>query len=87
MPADKIIAEVVKNKVDVVGLSALMTTTVMEMDNILKKLKAKGVPVLTMVGGAVVSQDFADKIGANGYAKDALEAVEKMKRLVKKDMV
>jgi len=87
VPADKIIAEVVKNKVDVVGLSALMTTTVMEMDNILKKLKAKGVPVLTMVGGAVVSQDFADKIGANGYAKDALEAVEKMKRLVKKDMV
>src|SRR3990167_5734707 len=85
VPADKIIAEVVKNKVDVVGLSALMTTTVMEMDNILKKLKAKGVPVLTMVGGAVVNQEFADKVGANGYAKDALEAVEKMKRLVRKD--
>src|SRR3989338_3227148 len=85
VPADKIIAEAIKNKVDAVGLSALMTTTVMEMDNVIKKLKAKGVPVLTMVGGAVVNQEFADRIGANGYAKDALEAVEKMKRLIKKE--
>ncbi len=53
------------------------------MNNVKKRLKAKGVPVLTMVGGAVVNQEFADKIGANGYAKDALEAVEKMKRLIK----
>lgn len=87
VPADRIVEEAVKNKADVVGLSALMTTTVMEMDNILKELKKRGVPALTMVGGAVVNQEFADKIGANGYAKDALEAVEKMKRLVKKDMV
>jgi len=83
VPADKIIAEAIKNKVDAVGLSALMTTTVMEMDNVIKKLKEQGVSVLTMVGGAVVNQEFADRIGANGYAKDALEAVEKMKRLVK----
>ncbi|MBI3753811.1 MAG: hypothetical protein HY266_07215, partial [Deltaproteobacteria bacterium] len=59
--------------------------TVMEMDNVIKRLKAKGVPVLTMVGGAVVNQEFADRIGANGYAKDALEAVDKMKMLVKKE--
>ncbi|MEK7828357.1 MAG: cobalamin-dependent protein, partial [Deltaproteobacteria bacterium] len=85
VPADKIIEEAVKHKVDVVGLSALMTTTVMEMDNVIKRLKAEGVPVLTIVGGAVVNQEFADKIGANGYAKDALEAVEKMKRLVGKE--
>lgn len=85
VPADKIIQEAVKNNVDVVGLSALMTTTVMEMDNVIKRLKAEGVPVLTMVGGAVVNQEFADKIGANGYAKDALEAVDKVKRLVKKE--
>src|SRR3990170_1996978 len=84
VPVDRIVEEAVKNKVDVVGLSALMTTTVMEMDNVLKRLKSKGVPVLTMVGGAVVNQEFADKIGASGYAKDALEAVEKIKRLVKK---
>ena len=85
VPADKIIAEAIKNKVDAVGLSALMTTTVMEMDNVIKKLKEQGVSVLTMVGGAVVNQEFADRIGANGYAKDALEAVEKMKRLIKKE--
>ncbi|MBI5286236.1 MAG: homocysteine S-methyltransferase family protein, partial [Deltaproteobacteria bacterium] len=84
VPADKIVEEAIKHKVDVVGLSALMTTTVMEMDNVIKRLRDKGVPVLTMVGGAVVTQEFADRIGTNGYAKDALEAVEKMKRLAKK---
>lgn len=84
VPADKIISAAITHKVDAVGLSALMTTTVMEMDNVIKRLKAKGVPVLTIVGGAVVSQEFADKIGANSYAKDALEAVEKIKGLIHK---
>lgn len=84
VPSQRIVEEAIRCKVDVVGLSALMTTTVMEMENVLKRLKEKGVPVVTMVGGAVVSQGFADRIGANGYAKDALEAVEKVKRLVSK---
>ncbi|MBI5892956.1 MAG: homocysteine S-methyltransferase family protein [Deltaproteobacteria bacterium] len=83
VPADKIIDEAVKNNVDIVGLSALMTTTVTEMENVIKKLKEKGINVITMVGGAVVTPEFADKIGAASYAKDALEAVEKAKGLIK----
>lgn len=71
-------------KVDAVGLSALMTTTMAEMDNVLKKLKDAGVRTFTMVGGAVVSQDYADRIGADLYAKDAMEAVAKIKKLLKK---
>ncbi len=83
VPGEKIIKEALKNKVDIVGLSALMTTTVMEMDRVIKELKEKGVKVMTMVGGAVVTKEFADKIGADEYGGDALSAVEKMKRMVK----
>jgi 5-methyltetrahydrofolate--homocysteine methyltransferase len=84
VPAEHIVQEAIKNNVDVVGLSALMTTTVTEMENVIRRLKDKGVPVLTMVGGAVVTQEFADKISADGYSRDALEAVEKMKKLIKR---
>ena len=66
-----------------VGLSALMTTTVMEMDNVIKRLKEEGVNVFTMVGGAVVTEEFAENIEASGYAKDAMEAVKKIKGLLK----
>ncbi|HXI10731.1 MAG TPA: hypothetical protein VNK06_08010, partial [Thermodesulfobacteriota bacterium] len=64
-------------------LSALMTTTVMEMDKVIKKLREKGVKVMTIVGGAVVTKEFTDKIGADEYGGDALSAIEKMKRMVK----
>ena len=60
-----------------------MTTTLQQMDVTLKKLRATGVKVFTMVGGAVVSQDYADSIGADIYAKDALEAVAKVKQLLR----
>ncbi|MCR4287472.1 MAG: homocysteine S-methyltransferase family protein [Deltaproteobacteria bacterium] len=82
VPADRIVEEAEKNKVDIVGLSALMTTTVLEMDTIIKKLKDKGIKALTIVGGAVVTQEFSDKIGADQYGGDALSAVEKMKKLI-----
>ena len=83
VPSNKIIEEAVRNRVDIVGLSALMTTTVMEMDTVIKKLREKGVKVLTMVGGAVVTKEFAEKVGADEYGGDALSAVEKMKRMIK----
>jgi 5-methyltetrahydrofolate--homocysteine methyltransferase len=85
VPADRIVEEAEKNKVDIVGLSALMTTTVLEMDAVIKRLKDKGIKALTIVGGAVVTQEFSDKIGADQYGGDALSAIEKMKRMVKEN--
>ncbi|MBI5810810.1 MAG: cobalamin B12-binding domain-containing protein, partial [Deltaproteobacteria bacterium] len=83
VPTDKIIREAVKNKVDIVGLSALMTTTVMEMDIVIKRLKERGIDALTIVGGAVVTKEFSEKIGADAYGGDALSAIEKMKRMIR----
>ncbi|CAG1066670.1 5-methyltetrahydrofolate--homocysteine methyltransferase [uncultured bacterium] len=85
VPADRIVEEAEKNKVDIVGLSALMTTTVLEMDTVIKRLKDKGIKALTIVGGAVVTQEFSDKIGADQYGGDALSAIEKMKRMVREN--
>jgi 5-methyltetrahydrofolate--homocysteine methyltransferase len=59
-----------------------MTTTMTEMENVLAKLKGAGIKTFTMVGGAVVTQDYADRIGADLYAKDALEAVARIKELL-----
>lgn len=80
--ASRILEVARKEQVDAVGLSALMTTTLQQMDVTLNKLRDAGVKVFTMVGGAVVSQDYADSIGADIYAKDALEAVAKVKALL-----
>lgn len=80
--AATIIAKAQEYAVDAVGLSALMTTTMSEMDNVIRKLKAAGVKTFTMVGGAVVTQEYADRIGADLYARDAMEAVARIKRLL-----
>ena len=69
-------------KVDAVGLSALMTTTIEQMRVTVDRLREAGVKVFTMVGGAVVTQEYADEIGADMYAADALEAVAKAKQLL-----
>lgn len=68
--------------VDAVGLSALMTTTMSEMEHVIGKLKTAGVKSFTMVGGAVVTQEYADRIGADLYARDAMEAVARVKVLL-----
>ena len=82
VPADKILEVALTEHVDAVGLSALMTTTLQQMEVTLNKLREAEIKVFTMVGGAVVSQDYADSIGADIYAKDALEAVTKVKALL-----
>jgi 5-methyltetrahydrofolate--homocysteine methyltransferase len=79
VPAARILEVALEKEVDAVGLSALMTTTLQQMEVTLNKLREAGVKVFTMVGGAVVNQDYADSIGADIYAKDALEAVAKVK--------
>lgn len=82
--AERIVAEAQSNNVDAVGLSALMTTTMSEMENVIGKLRSAGVMTFTMVGGAVVTQEYAESIGADLYAKDAMEAVALIKKLLKK---
>lgn len=83
--ASRIVEQAVATRVDAVGLSALMTTTLQQMQVTIDALREAGVKVFTMVGGAVVTQDYADEIGADLYAEDALEAVAKIKQLLKKD--
>jgi 5-methyltetrahydrofolate--homocysteine methyltransferase len=82
VPADRIVEQAVELKVDAVGLSALMTTTIEQMRVTVDRLRQAGVKVFTMVGGAVVTQEYADEIGADMYAADALEAVAKAKKLL-----
>lgn len=63
----------------VVGLSALMTTTVPAMEETIKLLKANDPEIFTIVGGAVLNQEYADMIGADSYCKDAMESVRVVK--------
>ena len=75
--------ELVKAKgVQLVGMSALLTTTMPGMERTIKALKEAGVSAKIMIGGAPVTQGYADKIGADGYAADAASAVDMAKSLV-----
>lgn len=80
--AEKFIAAVRQENAQIVGMSALLTTTMGYMKTVIEQLKAEGLPVRTMIGGAPVSQAFAEKIGADAYARNATEAVEKAKQLL-----
>mgnify|MGYP001489786487 CR=1 FL=1 len=82
VPAKKIVQRAREEQVDAVGLSALMTTSLKQMQTTIDELQEAGVKVFTMVGGAVVTQDYATEIGADLYAADALEAVDKIKTLL-----
>jgi 5-methyltetrahydrofolate--homocysteine methyltransferase len=66
----------------VCALSALLTTTMPQMSAIIEAIKAAGIDVKTIIGGAPVTQSFADEIGANGYAPDAASAVDVCKELM-----
>ena len=73
--SETIVDTVIKLHAPLVGLSALMTTTVPAMEEAVKLLKEKAPWTKVVVGGAVLTQDYADKIGADKYAKDAMETV------------
>lgn len=82
VPAERIIRVARERQVDAVGLSALMTTTLAQMEHCIKRLREEGVKAFTLVGGAVVTEDYAASIGADLYGGDAMAAVEKIKRLL-----
>lgn len=76
--------EVAKEGVDIVAMSALLTTTMPAMKDTIEALEAEGVrdKVRVMIGGAPVTQNYCDEIGADGYAPDAASAVDKAKELL-----
>ncbi len=84
VPAKEIVQAVVEHKPDVLGLSALLTSTMPHMKETIEELREQSLreSVRVMVGGAPVSQEFADSIEADAYGEDAFEAVEKTKALV-----
>ena len=80
---DKFVETAKENDADLIGISALLTTTMVGMEDVIKAVKEAGLKARVMIGGASVTQEFADKVGADGYAPDAPSAVGKAKELVK----
>lgn len=76
VPKEVIVEEAQKHHASVIALSALMTTTMQEMRNVVRYAKEKGCTAKIIIGGAVITQDYADEIGADGYSRDAAEAVK-----------
>ncbi len=72
-----------ENNANLIGVSALLTTTMMGLKDVIETVKEAGLKAKVMVGGASITQEFADEIGADGYAPDASSAVKKAKELVK----
>lgn len=75
VPPERIVRKAVEEDVKLVGLSALMTTTVVSMEETIKLLKEQKADCRVMVGGAVLNQEYADMIGADFYGKDAMQSV------------
>lgn len=75
VPAEAVVEAVVEKHAPIVGLSALMTTTVASMEDTIRLLRERAPWCQVMVGGAVLTKEYADRIGADFYAKDAMQAV------------
>lgn len=79
---ETIIEAAKEHNAQIIALSALMTTTMQRMQDVVELVKAEGIKAKVMIGGAVITQDYADEIGADGYSKDAADAVKLAKRLL-----
>lgn len=82
VPSDLIIRTAREHNADIIGLSALMTTTMQRMREVVFMAKEEGISSKILIGGAVISKEFAKEIGADGYAGDAAEAVKVAMKLV-----
>lgn len=83
VPKEQIIDAAREHHAQVIALSALMTTTMQQMKHVINYAKEKKVDSKIIVGGAVITQEYADEIGADGYSKDAADAVKLTKRILK----
>jgi corrinoid protein of di/trimethylamine methyltransferase len=83
---ERFVEAVKKYRPDILGMSALLSTTMLEMRNVIDALKSAGLrdKVKVIVGGAPVTEEFAREIGADAYGRDAVDAVEKCIRLLEK---
>jgi 5-methyltetrahydrofolate--homocysteine methyltransferase len=80
--ADEFVRAITDNDAAIVGMSALLTTTMIYMKTVVETVRSKGLDVKIAVGGAPVTQQFCNDIGADGYAADAASAVELFKKLI-----
>ncbi len=76
VPASLIVETAMKENAEIIGLSALMTTTMMRMKDVVELAKEKGCTSKIVIGGAAINESFAEEIGADGYSKDAAECVK-----------
>lgn len=82
VPKEKIIEAALDNQAKIIALSALMTTTMQEMKQVIDYAKQKNVPSKIIIGGAVITEEYAKEIHADGYSKDAADAVRLVKQLL-----
>ncbi len=82
VPKERIIEAAKEHDAKVIALSALMTTTMQEMRKVIEYAKEQQVDAKVIIGGAVITQEYADEIGADGYSKDAADAVKLTKRIL-----
>ena len=79
---EKIVEAALEHNAQVIALSALMTTTMQQMKKVIDYAKEKQVEAKIIIGGAVITQEYADEIGADGYSKDAADAVKVTQRIL-----
>jgi 5-methyltetrahydrofolate--homocysteine methyltransferase len=80
--ADRFVEAARSERAGLIGLSALLTTTMVQMKGVVEAVKSAGLDVPVIIGGAPVTADFARQVGANGYAPDAASAVEEAARVM-----
>ena len=79
---DKFVSTAQEKNADVIGMSALLTTTMVNMKDVIELAKSKDCKAKIIVGGAPLTQNYAEEIGADGYAPDAATAVEVVNKLI-----
>lgn len=82
VPKEVIVQAAIDEKADIIALSALMTTTMMRMKDVVELVREKNLDAKVIIGGAVITQSYADEIGADGYSRDAADAVRLVQRLM-----
>ena len=82
VPCDVIIQAAKDNNASIIGLSALMTTTMVKMKDVVEAVKENGLNSKVVIGGAVITESYAEEIGADGYSEDAANCVVVVKKLL-----